>query len=505
MIEKDFLESIEEVVKEYVTRDNPWPRKNDKAYHDALWGTHYLQAHEVAVVDLPLIQRLRHIKQTGFTNLIYPSATHSRFEHTLGVMFQAQKLISALSRQPEGEQLIRENVNTIRMAALLHDCGHGPMSHTSEEIYKNLPDMQKLVGEGGDHEGCNPHEILSYYIVKSETFKEFFWEVMEHYGQNIDIDDVASIIIGDVKNPLSKYITDTINGPFDADKLDYLFRDGHFSGLPLTIDLDRLWYSVRIESVNHKNKKIRMLVMVINGTTPLEQILFSKMVLFTSVYQHHKVRTCDCMLKAIIQYCRDENREFCGRKLERSTDFLWLTDSKLFAQLHLLSADDPLYRMIYNLAYRKLLKRALIISKSTVKEQSKEFFGYSTLKRFSADLLGKDIELRKLAQQIWEEAGKPCDLLDVWIDLPKVPPIGAADDIYINIGTHDSPNHVKMVKVFRVDDWAQDYVEHKWRGHVFCPANTAIRGKISSAAKKVLESSLNIQFEDLAVQMCNIE
>ena len=192
------------------------------------------------------------------------------------MIFQSQKLLSALLQREGGSDLLAGKIDQIRMAALLHDCGHGPMSHTSEEIYKYLPDMQKLISKGGEHEGGNPHEILSYYIVTNGKFKTYFNDLMINYERSINIDETAKMIIGDCEKPEDKYITDVLNGPFDADKLDYLFRDGHFSGIPLKVDLDRLWYSARIETVPCSGKKIRMLVVSTNGITPLEQILFSK-------------------------------------------------------------------------------------------------------------------------------------------------------------------------------------------------------------------------------------
>jgi len=282
-------------------------------------------------------------------------------------------------------------------------------------------------------------------------------------------------------------------------------RDGHFSGIPLKIDLDRLWYSVQIEDVKREAGNVKMLVMSLNGITPLEQILFSKMVLFTSVYQHHKVRTCDCMMKAIYRYCVDNDQSICGRRLNKSIDFLWLTDDKLFAEADKLPKDDPLHIMIHNIQYRRLLKRALIISKSTVEKSSMDFFGYSCLKKFNTDLKRKDPELRTLAEKIWDVAGKPCNRLEVWLDLPKLPPTGTADETFVNVGTFKDPDFVKLKDIFRVDDWAQDYAEHKWRGHVFCPNDQKIRKKVADAAIQVLESEFSIKFKPSATTMCNID
>lgn len=499
-----FKDDIEEFTGEYVTKYLAKRHYSPgKVIHDSLWGTQYLRPHEVTCLDLPLLQRLRAVRQTAYTYLVFPSTTHTRFEHTLGVVYQATRLFNALREKGFYKGLLEGKDDLIRLAALFHDCGHGPLSHSSEETYMYLPDMENLVGEDGGFEDDTPHEVMAYHILKSDAFKTKFEKVRDKYNIDVSPDSVADIIIGKTTDALNKYIVDFINGPFDADKLDYLFRDGHFSGLPLKIDLDRLWYAAQIQSLEKDGKTIKMLVMSSSGITPLEQILFSRMVLFTSVYQHHKVRTCDCMLKGIFEYCWDNGQKICGRDLKRATDFLWITDEKLFSEADKRKKDDQLHISIHNLQYRRLWKRALIISKSTVQPAYGEFFGYSNLKAFSTTLKTSDRQLRELAGEIWETAGKPCLKHELWIDLPKLPPTGTADDTYVNQGTQDKPNLCKLKEIFRVDDWAQNYAEHKWRGHVFCPDGA--RPKVAKAAKDVLETRFNIKFKEEATAMCKID
>jgi HD superfamily phosphohydrolase len=498
-----FEQEIEKFVDEYFSSyPVPFTEQPGKVIHDALWGTQFVQSHELAIIDTPLIQRLRRIKQTAFAYLIFPSATHSRLEHSLGVLFQSDKLLNALDQNPRYRLLVKGNENLIRAAAVLHDCGHGPFSHSSEEIYQFLPDMQALIGPGGIHEECHPHEVLAHYIVKSEPFKKRFTQIIDNYGVAIDNNKVADMILGNWSDPTTKYLCDIINGPFDADKLDYLFRDGHFSGLPLKIDLDRLWHCVQIHTVPEKD--IRMLIMSINGITSLEQIVFSKMVLFSSLYQHHKVRACDCMMKAILEYCMESEQSICGYELKKSTDFLWLTDDRLYSEADRLSKNNTLHQLIHNLKFRRLFKRALIISRATVEKPYGDFFGYTVLKKFCTDLKDNDHELRSLAREICQEAENPCGPLEVWIDLPKLPPIGSADDTYVNIGGEKDPEFLKLKDIFRVDDWAQSYAEHNWRAHVFCPDNDEVRQKISVAAQKILEEKFSVKFNNSARKLCKI-
>jgi HD superfamily phosphohydrolase len=393
----------------------------------------------------------------------------------------------------------------VRTSALLHDCGHGPFSHSSEEIYEFFDDMQEVIGPGGILEDMHPHEVLAYCIVRTSAFKRKFEEFITNYKQPpIDLGEVADMIVGKA-TITNKYIVDMINRPFDADKLDYIFRDSHFSGLPLNIDLDRLWYSTQILPITEK--KFRSLVTNLSGTTPLEQILFSKMVLYSAVYHHHKVRACDCMLKAFLEYCQKNDEEIGGRKIRNSTDFLWLTDDVIFSEAdsQKRGKDDQIHKLIHNIKFRRLFKRALVISRATVEKESMDFFDYDTIKTLSLGLKECDNNLRKLAKEICDTAGNPCDELYVWVDLPKLPPIGSADDTYINEGTITKPHFAKLKSLFPVDDWAEDHAEHKWKGYVFFPNEEETREKIAEAAKAVLEQKFNIRLNSLSIELSHPE
>ena len=100
----------------------PQVPRSSKVIHDALWGTQRLHKHEVALVDTPLFQRLRRLHQTGFSYLTYPSTTHTRFEHSLGVLTQTDKLARALHDKysTTGEVVSLDRIRQLRVAALLH-------------------------------------------------------------------------------------------------------------------------------------------------------------------------------------------------------------------------------------------------------------------------------------------------------------------------------------------------------------------------------------------------
>ena len=276
----------------FVHHNNARPRSS-KVIHDSVWGTNRYESYEVALINTPLIQRLRQIHQTANTYLTYPSARHTRFEHTLGVTTQVSNIIKALTEKfatSEKKNLLGEELHrTLRLAAIMHDAGHGPLSHTSEEIYGKLPVMRKL-------KKCDPFksagagEILSYLIMEAQTVNDFLREITRTV--DVDSDLMKNSVVGYARRKEDAFKIDMLHGPFDADKIDYLFRDGHFSGLPLQIDLDRLWYALDINDV----KDFRRLTIDWGGASSIEQILFSKMTLYPTVYHRWNLLLCTASL-----------------------------------------------------------------------------------------------------------------------------------------------------------------------------------------------------------------
>ena len=292
MTPKEGLDRLQTAIEQFADSHTGPPRfpRSNKVIHDAVWGTHLLHRHEVAFLDSPLLQRLRYVHQTSLSYLTYPSVTHSRFEHTLGVLYQTERLWRALSEKYISKQnFLPPSLNTkIRLAAVLHDCSHGIFSHTSEEIYRLFPEVEACVGAGGCYEGMSPSEVLGYLILTSPPFERFFNE-LEKQAPVLEFRprDIATLILAERLDKLQEYQTDIINGPFDADKLDYISRDGHYSGLPLGIDLDRLWYATEVQlispaQVQQLEEDHLRLVIGRSGVNSLEQIVAARMNLTAS-------------------------------------------------------------------------------------------------------------------------------------------------------------------------------------------------------------------------------
>ena len=201
-----------------------------KFIRDSIHGNLPLDDFEVEVLDYPQLQRLRRVKQLGFISLIYPGANHSRFEHCIGTMHLASKLAEQLELDDYDKELVR-------MAGLLHDAGHGPFSHVSEAVF----DV--------------PHEELTGYIVKKTS-------LADKLSEKFDTQEIIDIING--KGRLGPIIS----GELDMDRMDYLIRDSHYTGVAYgVIDTERIISNLKLK---------RELILDIKGVQAAEAALTAR-------------------------------------------------------------------------------------------------------------------------------------------------------------------------------------------------------------------------------------
>ena len=209
-----------------------------------------------ALLDTEPVQRLRHIKQLGTVHLVYPSANHTRFEHSLGVYHLADRALDHLGIDgPRAER--------VRAAALLHDVGHGPYSHNVEEV------TFRHTGKYHD----DVHELLSGGAVG---------EVLADH--DLDPDRVADLVAGD-----GQY-GQLVSGELDVDRMDYLVRDAHHTGVPYgTIDFERL-----VRELTFVDGE---LVLAEGNVQTAESLLLARALMNPTVYQHHVARIAKAMLR----------------------------------------------------------------------------------------------------------------------------------------------------------------------------------------------------------------
>lgn len=333
---------VGEYLKEHAGRDCH-KFMEEKVINDPIWGCIKYYGWEIAIIDTPLFQRLRDIYQVGLGVFTYPAARHSRFEHSLGVVAIADKMIQSLRNQDASFLKISDiDVQEVRLAALLHDIGHCFYSHLSETFYGTLPeftDLQRYF-RLSFKVTPKPHEMFSYLVINTPRFINFLQEndilpqklVSEANGLELLMKRIGNMIIGvpnkgrykgqDRKKTYA-YLTSIINGDIDADKLDYIRRDSYTSGLPLTFDVERLLYKISVKENTERDEY--QLVVDMAGINVVEEITFSKLMLNHYIYHHQKVLATEVMAKDIALALYELG------KVKHPCDFLRYTDKTIEA------------------------------------------------------------------------------------------------------------------------------------------------------------------------------
>jgi uncharacterized protein len=177
---------------------------------DPIHGFVYREPLEQRIIDTSVFQRLRRLRQLALESLVYPGAVHTRFDHSIGAVHIARGICSKLLPDEDTKRLVR-------LAALLHDIGHGPFSHVSEPLLQQFSDKSKLKGKNLDE----IHELISWEVIRNnrELARLLSEEDREH---------IVGLLSGTYGYSLYK---DIVSGPIDVDKQDYLLRDSHFCGV----------------------------------------------------------------------------------------------------------------------------------------------------------------------------------------------------------------------------------------------------------------------------------
>ncbi len=499
-------DKIEVFVKAELGSYKPLHIRAPKVIHDTILGSNLFYPHEIAILDLPIIQRLRRINQVDVVSLVFPSGNHNRFEHTLGVTVIADKLARSIKAKYDESEKTKErkflgimtdkDIVNIRLAAIMHDCGHGPFSHISEDVYKNCSDLAEEIKSNERLQGSSPHEALSYLIVTSKAFKDFITEnIVDKYHVDFDLNLIGDMIVGYVEDPKKAYLIDVINGAFDADKLDYIQRDSHFTGIKMVLDLDRLFYTIDV--IEDEYKRLRLSVDM-SGVSTLEQIVFNKMMLFSVVYHHHKVRAAECLFRSIFEEIKKCMVPINGFSFESAVDFLYLTDIDIFS----LSKRPELGRvatLAHDLCFRNLPKRAMVLSHKTVtKETSKELGNVMQL----YERPDWEYSLREAIAETACTKGHAISANDIWIDMPRGPSFKEGVEWPIkSLGT--DKGFIQLRDVIPVDDWVKAFEENKWKGYVF--SLPELQSVVYEATKTALYDIYNLEVNKFARLYCKID
>jgi hypothetical protein len=241
------------------------------------------------------------------------------------------------------------------------------------------------------------------------------------------------------------------------------------------------------------------------GTSPLSQIMFNKMLLFTGIYHHHKVRAVDCMLWAIFELAHTRSVELAGVRLDTIVDYLKLTDDRVLTPD--LTADDDIKQIVNDIRWRRLWRRALVISRHTVTREMHDAgvtdgpLPFNDVVQLAGNDPAKIARRRELARHIWEEAGKPCQSYEVWFDVPKLPSMEEAERMWITAPGLEKP--VTLGEFLPIQEWVELYGNHRWRAHIFCPAPA--RTAVNAASIRVLASEFGLEVNSMATGHANID
>ena len=240
---------------------------------DPLWNNIRIDGPFLKLADTAVVQRLRYVRQLGLAHLVYPGATHSRFEHALGAYHLANRTLARLGDAGMLARVAADEPPVIAAAALLHDVGHYPFSHALEEI------------------GAMHHEAVAEPMITGGAVAEILRaEIAPDAPERIH-----AIVRGKSTSPLQGLIS----GSLDLDKTDYLKRDALMCGVPYgEIDVDRLLHALVIVDDPHLGRQA--VGVLEKALSALESLLFAKYQMYRNVYWHHAVRSPTAMYKRLV-------------------------------------------------------------------------------------------------------------------------------------------------------------------------------------------------------------
>jgi HD superfamily phosphohydrolase len=372
-----------------------------KFIKDPVHGYVEVEGPLLPVLDSPPVQRLRHVKQLGFSCLVYPGANHTRFEHSLGTMHLATILARHLL-------LDTADVRLIAAAGLLHDIGHGPFSHTSEAFLSEFA--------GHDHHRVD--HLLAEPALASALA-----------GADLDPAAIAALIRGE--HPLA----DLIHGDLDADRMDYLQRDAHYTGAPYgTVDAERLIQSSLLSEGGG-------LGIDESGIAAAESLLIARTLMRSAVYFHHTSRIATSML----------NLALCEHVAAGKADprALALLDDGGLCQALGGSASPVARSLLAGLMERRLYKRALYVGRDQV----------GTALLTDRPAVGR---MRALAREIASAAGR-----EEWEVLVDIAPFPA--DMSMGVQVRNRGATLDLSLVSPLVNTLNETRRSQWRLGVYAP------------------------------------
>ena len=308
------------------------------------------------LIETPAFQRLRYVRQLGLAFLVYPGATHSRFEHALGTYHLARRSLALLDESDGLAGIHDDECAIVTAAALLHDVGHYPFSHALEEI------------------GAMHHEEVARPLIAAGEIGAI---LQRRLGKDSP-QRIIDLVRGKSASPLQRLIS----GSLDLDKLDYLRRDAFMCGVSYgDIDVDRLLNSLVLVSDDSQRTSVGIAE---KGLSALESLLFAKYQMYRNVYWHHAIRSATAMYKRLVADALDAGAL-------PSSELAAFTDEGLLHRLEQSGASP----MLQALRQRRLYKRAFETPATDLPPDVAEWIADDpTLTRDVEDALAREVGLQ---------------------------------------------------------------------------------------------------------------
>jgi HD superfamily phosphohydrolase len=348
------------------------PRNYWGELKDPVHGYVYITETEKEIIDSLPVQRLHRLRQLAGAEYVYPGANHTRFEHSIGVMYLAGRV----AENPNISQKISEKeTEMVRIAALLHDVGHGPFSHVFEQL------LDKELGK--------THEDMTQWIIEKS-------ELEDKLGKSgYDPKEIGKLAIGTLHRPKKAFLDQIISSAVDVDKLDFVVRDTHHTGAEYGyIDIFRLIHAMNVLGEN--------LAVDLGALSALESFIIARIESFKSIYFHRAGRAAQIMLATAME---EANEELGLTNFKTPEEYLAMDDYTVWAMLRTCKKS---MEMIKRLERRKMLKCAY----------ERTFYEKDAM---ISKIFSQETHRKQLQADIAKKAG--VDTKSVIIDVPTVPSV----------------------------------------------------------------------------------
>jgi hypothetical protein len=339
---------------------------------DPVHGYVYITAEEKEIIDSYPVQRLRRLRQLAGSEYVYPGANHTRFEHSVGVMYLAGRVV----KNPNISQVISvEEAEMVKIAALLHDVGHGPFSHVFEHLL--IKELDKT------------HEDITSWIIEKSEIKDAISKM------GYEPSDIGKLAVGKLRKPGKAFLDQIISSGVDVDKQDFIVRDTHHTGAEYGyIDIFRLIQGLDVLGEN--------LAVDLATLSALESLIIARIESFKSIYFHRVGRAAQIMLAIAMEKA---NKELGLTDFKTPGEYLAMDDYTVWTMLRNCKKSSEI---IENLERRRMLKCAY----------ERTFYEKDTM---ISNIFGRATHREQLQIDIARKAG--VDTEAVIIDVPTVPSV----------------------------------------------------------------------------------